>query len=83
MSTLRTVVQTQEESMSQTNEEKSRSLVHSTKHDQSKTSLYIEEYAALLEKYTTACVIKSAAEKMAIKAKECAEEQVKFSHFHV
>ena len=83
MSTLRTVVQTQDKSISQTNEEKARAIVRSTEHDQSKTSLYIEEYAALLEKYTTACVIRSAAETMAIKAKECAEEQVKFLHFHV
>ena len=70
MSTLRTVVQTQDESKSQTNEEKARSLVCSTVHDHSKTSLYIEDNAALLEKCTTAYVIRSAAETMAIKPKK-------------
>ena len=71
-----TVIQKQDESMSQTNEERAGLVVHSSKHDETKTSLYIEEYAALLDKYTAACVVRSSAETMAVKAKEEVEEQV-------
>ena len=71
-----TLAAKQDETLERNSEEIARAVVTSSQHDPSKILMYIEEYSALLDKYTAACVVRSSAETMAVKAKEEVEEQV-------
>ena len=65
-----TLAAKQDETLERNSEEIARAVVTSSQHDPSKTLMYIEEYSALLDKYTAACVVRSLAKTMAVKAKE-------------
>ena len=66
----------QDETLERNREEIERAVVTSGHHDPSKTLMYIEEYSALLEKYTAACVVRNSAKVMAVKVNEGLEKRV-------
>ena len=76
IATLTTLVQQQDDSMMKSNSEKAALIVRSSQHDASKTAVYIEEYARLLDKYTSACVVRSSKEELAIHKKDVMEKKV-------
>ena len=62
--------------METANQEIAKLIVERCSRDKNQTSMYIEEYASLLEKYTTSCVVRSAREDVVKKAKEAFEKKV-------
>ena len=52
-------------------------LVQATEHESTKTSMYINEYAALLEKYNTACVVRISTDEFAQEEKDDLNKQVR------
>ena len=52
-------------------------MVQATEHEPTKTSMYINEYALLLEKYNTACVVRISADELAQEEKDDLINQVR------
>ena len=51
-------------------------MVTLSRHDLSKTVLYIDEYSSLIEKYMEACVVQISRKGLALKAQENLKKQV-------
>ena len=62
--------QKQELAIKRSSEEIAKLVVQATEHEPTKTSMYINEYASLLEKYNTACVVRISADELAQEEKD-------------
>ena len=72
-----TLAAKQDENLERNSEKLAKAVVTSSQHDTSKTKINIDEYSALLEKYTAACVVRNSAETVALKEKEELEKRVR------
>lgn len=73
----------QEASLENMNNETARLVVERSEHDAEKKELYIQEYKSLLEKYNSACIVRSTREEIVLNEKEAIAEQVSISTGHV
>ena len=76
VSTLKALANTQESKLVTNSSEIAELVVKATEHDTSKTKFYIDEFAALLEKYNSAIVVHDTKEKMAAEKVATLEKQV-------
>ena len=73
----------QEASIENLNAETARLVVERTEHDADKKELYIQEYKSLLEKYNSACIVRSTRKEILLNEKEAIAEHVSISTGHV
>ena len=76
VATLKALANTQENKLVTNSSEIAELVVKATEHDTSKTKFYIDEFAALLEKYNSAIVVHDTKEKMAAEKVATLEKQV-------
>ena len=76
VSTLKALANTQENKLVTNSSEIAELVVKATQHDTSRTKFYIDEFAALLEKYNSAIVVHDTKEKMAAEKVATLEKQV-------
>ena len=63
--------------MKRSGEEIAKLVVQATEHESTKTSMYINEYATLLEKYNTAGVVQISTDEFAQEEKDDLNKQVR------
>ena len=76
VATLKALAKTQENKLVTNSTEIAELVVKATQHDTSRTKFYIDEFAALLEKYNSAIVVHDTKEKMAAEKVATLEKQV-------
>ena len=76
VATLKALAKTQETKLVTNSSEIAELVVKATQHDTSRTKFYIDEFAALLEKYNAAVVVHDTKEKMAAEKVATLEKQV-------